>query len=381
MIDRLKLKNFTAFRDLDIDFSAKINVIIGENGTGKTHLLKAAYALCAANKGFVDIRDRSDEEVGEVLARTLRNVFCKTSGHIGQLHQRGVEDDSEVGFISNGGHEVDFSFTARRASLVKIDKRLDYLKYSYQPAFIPAKEIMTFYAGLVDEDADSDTLQRLFDATYFDLSRQLSVAPPENIEEEVNTNQRFGEVYPKVTNAIRGKFLFDEKSVRFQPGHYKDKADGSGKSFRMKRRDFSDPIDAILTAEGIRKIGTIQRLLYNKTLGTGASGPLFWDEPEANMNPKLMKTVVEVLLELARNGQQIILATHDYVLLKWFDLLMDEGKGDHVRYHSLYRNEETGDIQLESTDDYLAVTPNSIADTFNDLTVAHAKARLERYSK
>lgn len=39
-----------------------------------------------------------------------------------------------------------------------------------------------------------------------------------------------------------------------------------------------------------------------------------------------MKDLVHVLLELARNGQQIILATHDYVLLKWFDLLMDKGK-------------------------------------------------------
>ena len=37
MIKHLELKNFTAFRGLSIDFSPKINIIIGANSTGKTH--------------------------------------------------------------------------------------------------------------------------------------------------------------------------------------------------------------------------------------------------------------------------------------------------------------------------------------------------------
>jgi Recombinational DNA repair ATPase (RecF pathway) len=41
MITHLQLKNFTAFIELTIDFSPGINIIIGENGTGKTQLLKA----------------------------------------------------------------------------------------------------------------------------------------------------------------------------------------------------------------------------------------------------------------------------------------------------------------------------------------------------
>src|SRR5680860_955616 len=88
-----------------------------------------------------------------------------------------------------------------------------------------------------------------------------------------------------------------------------------------------DPLYASsMTAEGFRKVGILHRLLCNGTLNPGVSGPLFWDEPESNLNPKLMKLLVQILLELTRNGQQIILATHDYVLLKWFDLLMDKGK-------------------------------------------------------
>jgi hypothetical protein len=74
---------------------------------------------------------------------------------------------------------------------------------------------------------------------------------------------------------------------------------------------------------------------------------------------------VEILLELSRNGQQIILATHDYVLLKWFDLLVKKGQGDHIRFHAL--SSENGKVVVQSADDYRQLNSNAIANTFNDL--------------
>jgi ABC-type multidrug transport system ATPase subunit len=130
-------------------------------------------------------------------------------------------------------------------------------------------------------------------------------------------------------------------------------------------------------AEGFRKAGILSRLLETGAIQPGVSGPLFWDEPESNLNPKLMKLLVQILLELSRNGQQIILATHDYVLLKWFDLLMDKGKDDHVRFHALYRDDQSDDVKIDSTDDYREIENNPIAEAFNNLTIAHAKSRLK----
>ena len=63
-----------------------------------------------------------------------------------------------------------------------------------------------------------------------------------------------------------------------------------------------------------------------------------------------------------------LLATHDYVLLKWFDLLMDKGRGDQVRFHVLSRDADSGQVRRDSMDDYRAIEPNAIADTFNELT-------------
>ena len=41
---------------------------------------------------------------------------------------------------------------------------------------------------------------------------------------------------------------------------------------------------------------------------------LFWDEPESNLNPRLVKHVATFLRELATVGVQVFIATHDYLL-------------------------------------------------------------------
>ena len=45
----LRLQNFTAFQDTTFAFVPGINVLVGENGTGKTHVLKVLYAWQMAN--------------------------------------------------------------------------------------------------------------------------------------------------------------------------------------------------------------------------------------------------------------------------------------------------------------------------------------------
>jgi hypothetical protein len=59
--------------------------------------------------------------------------------------------------------------------------------------------------------------------------------------------------------------------------------------------------------------------------------------------------------------------THDYVLLKWFDLLGGQGKGDHVSYLSLYRDANTSEMKVASTEDYQKISPNPIDEAFGFL--------------
>ena len=122
-------------------------------------------------------------------------------------------------------------------------------------------------------------------------------------------------------------------------------------------------LEFTLLAEGLRKLGLLWTLIQNGTLLNGSV--LFWDEPEANLNPKLMMPIIDILLELQRTGVQIFLATHDYVLLKELDL--QAKKDDRILFHSLYRAKDTGEIKAASTDDYLKLSPSAIDDTFGSL--------------
>ena len=67
------LEQFTAFKRLDLNLGQGINVFIGANGTGKTHLLKVAYAACDITKTGLD------------FAEKLTRVFLPSGRVLGRL--------------------------------------------------------------------------------------------------------------------------------------------------------------------------------------------------------------------------------------------------------------------------------------------------------
>jgi hypothetical protein len=77
-----------------------------------------------------------------------------------------------------------------------------------------------------------------------------------------------------------------------------------------------------LVAEGLRKLATIARLVATGMLVD--KGYLFWDEPEANLNPKLVRDIAQTILNLSKSGIQVFVATHSLFLLRELYLLQTE---------------------------------------------------------
>ncbi len=343
MIDKLSLKKFTVFHDFEILFSKGVNVLVGENGTGKSHLLKAGYAMCSGNNRIVERGKSENGELADELTNKLLGLFLPLDEKLGKLRssRSGAEGPSEIAatFVPDPC-DVRITFNNNSSKVVVQGNCDQYEKYAWKPSFIPTKEVLSFMKGF---NSLYERFQLSFDQTYRDLI--LSLELPELRSDRLHEKSKWA--MDGIEDICKGKFVFH----------------GSGKvTFVSETGEYS----ANVMAEGFRKIGIVKRLLETGSIEPGVSGPLFWDEPEANLNPTLSKFLVQVLLELARNGQQVILATHDYVLLKWFDLLSDDALEDHVTYHALFRDDENH-IGVESTKNYLAVDPNAIAKTFDAL--------------
>ena len=74
-----------------------------------------------------------------------------------------------------------------------------------------------------------------------------------------------------------------------------------------------------LVAEGLRKLGMIARLIATGRLA--GNGYLFWDEPEANLNPRLIRSIAKTILDLSAGGIQVFIATHSLFLLREIEIL------------------------------------------------------------
>jgi AAA15 family ATPase/GTPase len=371
MITRLELTNFTVFRNLAIDFSPRINIVIGENGTGKTHLLKAAYALCLGGKVFKEKPDTTRDELEVALTSKFVRLFMPLQDKLGKLRHHAVSGRPELKASFTLDRNIEATFHAN-SKTVAIQNDTNYAQYHDEPIFIPTKEVLSLINGISASNSDKKTIERIFDDTYLDLCQYLLRTTSINEQERLNFDPRFGAIFPEIVNAIHGKFEFSEGRIQFEEGSYQERRVKNQHAYGDKTETIFVPVKGSetsnsMTAEGFRKIGILQQLLVNQTLKPGVSGPLFWDEPECNMNPKLVRLLVEILLELSRSGQQIILATHDYVLLKWFDLLIDRKKEDFVRFHSLYRHPNSDEVSIESEDSYKQLSFNSISSTFSDL--------------
>lgn len=340
MIAHLELRNITAFTSLALDLSPKINVIIGENGTGKTHLLKAAYGLCIGARLYKNRPDVGNDELETELTTRLLRLFMPLDDKLWKMRRHGSTDRAYLSAEFARSEQIAASFHKNSKELT-IEKNHNYEQYQAEAVFIPTKEVLSFMKGF------SSLYERFdlsFDQTYRDLCLLLDL--PEARLEILHEKSKWA--MDEIRDICGGRFIFH----------------GGGK---VNFQDDNEEYSANSIAEGFRKIGMLSRLLETGAIQPGIGGPLFWDEPESNLNPMLMQSLVEILLELSRSGQQIILATHDYVLLKWFDLLMDKGKNDHVRFHILFRDMDASEIKVASTDEYLDINPNPIDDAYGML--------------
>lgn len=324
-----KFEKFTAFQNLEIKFSPGVNVLVGANGTGKTHIMKAAYAACDVTR------------TGDNFAEKLVRVFLPSGNSLGRLVKRQSGSSACSVKISRKAYRAESSLrvsfsnhaTAPEAKSVKLAGVRKWNAKPVNSVFIPVKEMLSNAPGFQALYAQRELH---FEAVYDDILARAYLPP---LRGKPDRTRR--KLLSILQNIMEGKVTTKEAE------------------FFLRNKQGN--LEFSLLAEGMRKLGLLWLLIQNGTLSNGSV--LFWDEPETNLNPSLFGELLKILLELQRTGVQIFLATHDYCILKELDL--QKKRTDKVVFHSLFR--ENGNIAWRKTDSYLNIHPNAIADAFDSI--------------
>lgn len=332
VLGTMKVKRFTIFEDETFDFSPALNIIVGENGAGKTHLLKLAYAVTKVLYPERGGRSVDVEEIPVALTKKLRNIFL--SDDLGRLRHHVKNGKPGTARVSvsfqtgndSGDNQLKFEITGdkRTVEVLAAPKARPATPIG-GPVYLPPREVISLVPEFV---ADYERTSIRFEETYYDLAKLLIGRPKRGPLPDGVT-----ELLEPLEKAIGGSLEADDQGrlyVKFKKG---------------------PKIEAPLVSEGYRKIATLAYLIYNGSLAL--HGTVFWDEPEANLNPRMMGPLAKTLVLLASSGVQLFIATHSLFLMREvaFHLDRHKGKGKAIpaRYFSL--DQQEGGLRVQNADD------------------------------
>lgn len=317
MLTHLELENFTVFHELSLDFAPGVNVFVGPNSTGKTHLLKLLYAVTEAHRFEHDIADK------------VLRVFLPEPRRLGRLVRRSSQAQSARALLRRGGLDLSFRMSSNQS-----EGSFSELKNAWPapaaeegaPIFIPPKDMLAHAPGFTSLYEQKEIS---FDETYRDIlvraSSPVARGAPSAPRRELRA---------RLESLISGRITLENERFYLESDQGK--------------------LEFTLLAEGLRKFALLLRLVENETLRR--SSVLFWDEPEANINPVNIKELIDLLLYLHREvGVQIFMATHSDFVLKELDLQQRPGE---ARFFALYRQGDR--VQVEVAERADALSHNAI---------------------
>ena len=266
-------------------------------------------------------------------------LFRPDQSSIGRLVNRNKNGNNTAKvFVESDTAKIGMVFSTKTKKWdaeIKTGEKWEKQMSDLTSVFIPAKEILS-NAWNLDAAVKMGNVE--FDDTYLDIIAAAKIDISRGVDSTARKN--YLDILQKISS---GKVTLHDDRFYLKPG-------------TQAKLEFN------LVAEGLRKIALLWQLIKNGTLEKGSV--LFWDEPEANINPKYIPVLAELLIMLESEGVQIFVSTHDYFLSKYIEV--KRSKESNVRYISLYK--DSGEkVRCETATEFELLEHNAIMDTFRQL--------------
>ncbi len=341
-IQKLTMDNFMIFNHVDTEFSPNINIICGENSTGKTALIKLLYSCVKGCSTAQNSKgDLTKDKLENALVSKLQGVFRPDKDAIGRLvNRKQGSNRAEISIAFDSDVPLEIGFGNRQEKHIDIHSDRIVNVGATSAVYIPPKEIISSTENFVSL---YDDYHIAFEETYYDLARLLE----RPLKKGANTAEQ---------NAVLRSF---EKIVE---GNIVQK----DKIFYLKVKGAGE-FEMGLVSEGYRKLSTIMYLILSGSLSKNSI--LFWDEPETNMNPKMIQPMVDAIVELAKLGVQVFVTTHDYFIQQCFSMAAKyrQDKKKPLKYNFISLHKSENGVILETADTLSALRHNAVLEEFDDL--------------
>jgi AAA15 family ATPase/GTPase len=305
MLKKLIIENFTNFDEAEFDFVPGINIVIGENSSGKSHVLKLAYSIAS-------VWNQCGKEGWK---SGLKNKLYKVFRVSKLVDLQAFHGSSRQDCITRMIFEFSVNHKSRESEILDISLGVDSINVKQHPTaplmksplFFPAKEVLSLFPNFITL---YEKYHLSFDETYYDLCKAID----NPLLKDPNQS-----LIDSIEAIIGGKFVLKDNNFYLQTQQ--------------------GEINIFMVAEGWRKLGMLSYLIANDSLKEDSI--LFWDEPETNLNPHLIKQLAAILLELTKYNIQVVIATHNLFLMKYFDYLIANAETKvPTAFFSLVRTEQ-----------------------------------------
>lgn len=336
-IESIHLKNFKAFKDVEIKKIPKMCVFVGANGTGKTTIFNVfsflkdaltdnvhvALTKLGGSRGFQEVRSRNSTGPIEIelkfrIPQGRKSPLVTYSLTINEEDDRPIIEREILQYRRGSKGQpwrfIDFSNGKGQAVINEPDQVIDEKELKREDHELKSPDILAL-KGLAQFEkfpaskAIGDLLENWHISDF-----HIQQARPERESSYAEHLSREGENLAMVTEFLykRHPDIFHkiiEKLKQRVPGisEVDSKITEEGRVLlRFKDGDFHDPFLARYVSDGTIKMFAYLVLLYDPK-----PHPLLCvEEPENQLYPKLLYELAEEFREYARKGGQVFVSTH-----------------------------------------------------------------------